>query len=143
LVRDARDQIDRNNERRSIDVGIALTVWRCIERQPGEGTGEPRAFTLFGYMPEWIFAQTNPTQQLARLHHFSTKKLQDGQEVEFVITVREYVTPPDPGMKYFASTDKQTNQRVLAYTPSGWGDTMLKALSECLNSIERFPYEGD
>jgi hypothetical protein len=94
-------------------------------------------------MSEWVFAQSNPTQQLARLHYFSTKKLQDGQEIEFVITVREYITPPDPSMKYLASTDKQTNQKVSAYTPSGWGDTMLKALSECLSSIERFPYEGD
>ena len=41
-------------------------------------------------MSEWVFAQSNPTQQLARLHYFSTKKLQDGQEIEFVITVREY-----------------------------------------------------
>ena len=69
-------------------------------------------------MSEWVFAQSNPTQQLARLHYFSTKKLQDGQEIEFVITVREYITPPDPSMKYLASTDKQTNQKVSAYTPT-------------------------
>jgi hypothetical protein len=94
-------------------------------------------------MTDWLFAQTRPDQQLARLHHFSTKKHQDGREIEFLITVHEYLTPPDPTMKFFAVTDKQTNQRVSAYTPSGWGDTMLAALSQCLNEIDRFRYEGD
>lgn len=94
-------------------------------------------------MSDWVFAQSNSAQQLARLHHFSTKKQQDGREIEFVITVREYLTPPDPSMKFFAVTDKQTNQRVSAYTPSGWGDTMLTALAQCLSEIERFPYNSD
>lgn len=94
-------------------------------------------------MSDWAFAQTNPAQQLARLHHFSMQKQQDGRDVEFVITVREYLSAPYPGMKFFAIADKQTNQRVSAYTPSAWGDTMLFALAECMRAIERFPYEGD
>ena len=39
--------------------------------------------------------------------------------------------------------DKQTNQKTAAYRPSGWGSTLLKALSECVQAIHRFPYEGD
>ncbi len=94
-------------------------------------------------MSDWTFAQSDPKQQLARLHHFSTKKQQDGREVEFVITVSEYLTPPDPSMKFLAMADKETNQKVSAYTPSGWGDTLLTALAECLRAIERFPYQGE
>ena len=45
-------------------------------------------------------------------------------------------------MRFFAEADKQTNQSVAAYTPTGWGSTLLKALSECVQAIHRFPYEG-
>jgi hypothetical protein len=45
-------------------------------------------------------------------------------------------------MLFFAQADKQTNQKTAPFTPCGWGDTMLKALSECIQSIQRFPYEG-
>ena len=98
---------------------------------------------MCGYMSDWVFAQTDPKQQLARLHHFSMKKHQDGRDVEFVITVREYLTPPDPTMTFFAFADKETNQKVSSYTPSGWGDTLLTALSQCVSAIERFPYQGE
>ena len=93
-------------------------------------------------MSEWSFAQTDPRQQLAKLHHFSSKKQADGRDVEFLITVHEYLTPPDPTMKFLAIADKQTNQKVAPYTPSGWGPTLLTALSECLEAIDRFPYQG-
>lgn len=62
--------------------------------------------------------------------------------VEFVITVREYISPPDPGMKFFAQADKQTNQKTAAFTPVGWGPTLLFALSECMRAAKRFPFEG-
>jgi hypothetical protein len=94
-------------------------------------------------MSDWTFAQWDPSQQLARLHHFSTKKQQDGGEIEFTITVREYITPPDPSMKFFAVADKQTNQAISPYTPCGWGASMLTALGDCLRGIERFPYQGE
>ena len=45
-------------------------------------------------------------------------------------------------MKFFASADKQTNQNTVPYTPSGWGDSLLKALAECIVAIHKFPYEG-
>jgi hypothetical protein len=98
-------------------------------------------------MDEWIFAQSHPSEELARLHCVSMKKGvaqggRQGGEIEFTITVREYATPKDKGMQFFAQADKQTNQRTAAFTPSGWGDTLLKALAECVQAVHRFPYEG-
>jgi hypothetical protein len=93
-------------------------------------------------MKEWGFAQTDPSQELAQLHYFSIKKHQAGAEVEFVIIVKEYITPKEPTMHFFAQADKQTNQKTAPYTPCGWGKTMLEALSECVRAINRFPYEG-
>ena len=66
--------------------------------------------------------------------------LPDG-DVDFVITVREYVSPPDPAMRYVAQTDKQTNQKTAPYTPTGWGSTLEIALVECLKAIRLFRYE--
>jgi len=90
---------------------------------------------------EWTFAQQDPAEELARLHTFSIKKHGD---VEFVITVKEFARPQeDQTMRFFATADKQTNQKSVPFTPCGWGHTLLKALSECVKAIERFPYEGD
>lgn len=93
-------------------------------------------------MSEWTFAQTDPTEELARLHYFSIKKRQGDSDVEFLITVREYATVHEQGMKFFAEADKQTNQNTAPFTPCGWGSTLLKALSECVKAIHLFPYEG-
>ena len=91
-------------------------------------------------MSEWEFAQANPEQQLAKLHHFSMIRQQENGEVEFTITVKEFLTPKDPAMGFFAQADKQTNQRVAPYTPVGWGKTLLAALAQCMREVERFPY---
>jgi hypothetical protein len=91
-------------------------------------------------MDEWKYAQSSPNEQLARLHFFAVKKLQDGQEIEFTVTVKEFVTPKDGAMVFFAQADKQTNQHVVPYTPSGWGKSLLAALDECRREINRFPY---
>jgi len=91
-------------------------------------------------MSEWEFAQAEPEQQLAKVHLFSMVKRQNGGEVEFTITVKEYLTPKDPAMGYFAEADKQTNQGVAPYTPIGWGKTLLAALAQCMREVERFPY---
>jgi hypothetical protein len=93
-------------------------------------------------MKEWAFAQTNPAEELAELQFFSMKKKHAGGEVEFLITVKEYITPVEPTMRFFAKADKQTNQKTAPYTPTGWGKTLLEALSECVRSVNRFPYEG-
>lgn len=92
-------------------------------------------------MSDWGFAQTSPAQELALLHQFTVKKPTAGGEVEFLITVKEYVTPREPSMHFFAQADKQINQKTAPYTPSGWGKTMLEALSECIRALNRFPYE--
>ncbi|MDQ6706115.1 MAG: hypothetical protein M3Z85_09120 [Acidobacteriota bacterium] len=93
-------------------------------------------------MKEWGFAQSEAADRLAQLQFFSVEKRHARGEIEFVITVREYVSPKEPEMLFFAEADKQTNQKVAAFTPSGWGRTLLDALSECIRAIHRFPYEG-
>jgi hypothetical protein len=93
-------------------------------------------------MTEWSFAQTHPSQELAQIHYFSVKKPQAKAEIEFLITVKEYVTPKEPTMHFFAQADKETNQKTAPFKPVGWGSTLLDALSECIRAINRFPYEG-
>ena len=94
-------------------------------------------------MAEWELAQTHPSDELAQLHFFSMKKKQPEGDIEFQIVVREYI-PRDENrsMLFFAEANRQTNQSVAPYTPTGWGSTLLKALSECVKAIHRFPYEG-
>ena len=92
-------------------------------------------------MTDWKFAQREPAEELARLHYFTMKKRQGGQDFDFLITVREYVTPKDPSMPFFAQADKPINQRTAPYIPSGWGQSLSEALSNCMDAIRRFPYE--
>jgi len=93
-------------------------------------------------MKEWGFAQISPSDHLAQLHQFSICKKHAKGEIEIFITVREYITPKDPELLFFAQADKETNQRTASYRPTGWGRTLLDALSECIKSVHRFPYEG-
>ena len=44
-------------------------------------------------MNDWTFAQRSPSEELALLHQFSIKKSQDGKQIEFLITVKEYAKP--------------------------------------------------
>jgi hypothetical protein len=46
-------------------------------------------------------------------------KQQEGAEIEFLITVKEYAAPKDRRMSFFALADKQTNQNGTPYTPCG------------------------
>jgi hypothetical protein len=92
---------------------------------------------------DWSYGQSDPSQRLARLHFFSVMKPYPGGEVEITITVKEFVAPPDPAMPFFAQADKQINQKVAPYTPSGWGKTLLEALLECTKEVNRFPYQGE
>jgi hypothetical protein len=92
-------------------------------------------------LAEWTYPETDPSERYCQLHYFGFLKLQAGGDVDFTITVREYVTPLDPSMRFFAQTDKQTNQRTLPFTPVGWGASMAEALGECVKAIRRFPYE--
>jgi hypothetical protein len=94
-------------------------------------------------MSEWTFAQSDRSDELAQLHFFSINKLQDGRVIEFRITVKEYATPNHLSMRFYAEADRQTNQKTAPYTPNGWGQTLLQALSDCVKGIQRFPYEGE
>src|SRR6185503_21381787 len=94
-------------------------------------------------MSDWTFAQTQPSNELAQLHLFSIKKRQPDGDIEFIITVKEFVDRNEHHMRFFAEADKQTNQKSAPFRPFGWGETLLQALSECVQSIHRFPYEGD
>ena len=93
-------------------------------------------------MDEWGYAQEDPAEQLARLHYFSIKKLQDGAAIEFKIIVKEYAKPPLGALKFIAQADRQTNQKVAPYTPHGWGNTLGEAISSCVREIKRFRDES-
>jgi hypothetical protein len=94
-------------------------------------------------MSEWTFAQTEPSDELAKLHFFSMKKCQADGDIEFIITVKEYIDRNQYHMRFFAEADKQTNQKSAPFTPFGWGESLLQALSECVRAVHRFPYEGE
>ena len=98
-------------------------------------------------MAEWELAQNDLSEELAKLHFFSIKMKQPDGDVEFQIVVREYATllldrEQNRSMRFFAQANRQTNQSIAAYTPSGWGSTLGAALSQCVKEIRRFPYEG-
>ena len=91
----------------------------------------------------WLFARLNPDDVFARLHHYSLTVPHGEREIEFIITVHEYGPSEDESRRFVARADKQTNQKTMAYTPTGWGSNLLDALSRCVREIHRFPYEGD
>jgi hypothetical protein len=95
-------------------------------------------------MSDWMYVQENPAEQLATLHHFSILKRQPGGEIPFVITVKEFATPP-PGqhVKFFAEADKALNQKTASFVPCGWGSSLYGALGDCVRLIRQFPYEGE
>lgn len=93
-------------------------------------------------MPDWQFAQKSKAEELAQLTHYSMKKIDGGREVEFRITVREYVErPPGQHSRFFAEADKHVNQNTAAVLPCGWGNSILEALADCTEMIRQFPYE--
>lgn len=95
-------------------------------------------------MNDWRFAQKDASEELAFLHRFSFRKVQSGSEVTFLITVKEYVTPPQGQFaRFFAQADKEVNQRTAPIIPTGWGVSLLDALSDCTRMIRDFPYEGE
>ena len=93
-------------------------------------------------MTDWRFAQKYPSEELAQLHFYAFKKCVSGVEVEFTITVKEFAAPP-PGQhfKFFAQADKEINQKIAPFLPSGWGNSILEALTGCTRAIREFPCE--
>jgi uncharacterized protein (DUF885 family) len=85
---------------------------------------------------DWHYAQQAPAEQLAQLHHFTMKKLDGGREIDFQIIVKEFAAAPAGHHgRFFAQADKQVNQKTGAFIPSGWGDSVLKALSDCMRLV--------
>jgi hypothetical protein len=96
------------------------------------------------FVSDWRFAQKDVSEELALLHHFSIKKNQNGGEICFIITVKEFVAPPRGQFaRFFAQADKHVNQRTAPFLPTGWGNSLLDALSDCARIIREFPYEGE
>lgn len=94
-------------------------------------------------MPEWHFAQEEPSDELAEIRTFTINKKQPSGDVIFQITVKEFATAPQGQYhRFFAQADKAVNQKNASIVPSGWGDTLLKALADCVRMIRQFPYEG-
>jgi hypothetical protein len=92
---------------------------------------------------DWQYAQANPVEELAQLHHFTMTKQEDGRDIPFIITVKEFAVPPKgQHLRFFAEADKQVNQKSAPFVPSGWGDSTLKALADCMRLIRQFPFEG-
>jgi hypothetical protein len=92
-------------------------------------------------MSDWKYAQLDPSEALARLHYFSTKKRHATGEVELRITVREFVTAEVGDLLFYAEADKELNQKTAPFRPCGWSTTLFGALSECMRNIRRFEYE--
>jgi hypothetical protein len=95
-------------------------------------------------MSDWMYVQENPSEQIAQLHFFSILKRQQGAEIPFRITVREFACPP-PGqhVRFFAEADKALNQQTASFVPCGWGNSLYAALGDCIRLIRQFPYEGE
>jgi hypothetical protein len=96
------------------------------------------------FVSDWKFAQKDVAEELALLHEFSFKKPQGSGGVCFVITVREFATPPKGQFAhFFAQADKHVNQKIAPILPTGWGNSLLEALTACVRMIREFPYEGE
>ena len=93
-------------------------------------------------MNDWRFAQKDASEELAELHLFSFKKCVSGVEINFTITVKEFAAPP-PGQyfRFFAQADKPINQKIAPFLASGWGNSILEALTGCTRAIREFPCE--
>ena len=93
---------------------------------------------------DWKFAQKDPHEELALLYHFSFKKQLAKGDVSFLITVKEFVTiPPGQAARFVAQADKEVNQKIAPIIPTGWGNSLLDALSDCARMIREFPYDAD
>jgi hypothetical protein len=92
---------------------------------------------------DWVYAQKDPAEELAQLHHFAFTKHQLEGDVEFVITVKEFATRNAVQMRFYAQADKEVNQKTAPFRPFGSGDSLLAALTECLRAIRQYPYEQE
>ena len=92
-------------------------------------------------MSDWKYVRQDSTEALARQHFFSVGKKHSSGEIETRITVREFATPEIGALQFFAMADVVLNQNTAPYQPSGWSDTLMGALAECLKNLHRFEFE--
>ena len=92
-------------------------------------------------MEDWKYTQRDPSESLAKLHHFSVTKKHALGEIEAVITVKELATATNTDLKFYASADIELNQKTCKFKPFGWSETLLGALAECLRNLRKFDYE--
>jgi hypothetical protein len=92
-------------------------------------------------MEDWKFTQRDPSEHLAKLHHFSVTKKHACGEIEAIITVKEFATAKTTDLKFYAEADIELNQKTLRFRPCGWSETLLGALAECLRNLRKFDYE--
>jgi hypothetical protein len=90
---------------------------------------------------DWKFAELDPSEKLAKLHHFSVQTKTESGPFEMRITVREYASQTG-SMAFFAQAEQDVNQRLVPFRPCGSGHTLFAALSECLRNIRRFEPEA-
>lgn len=93
-------------------------------------------------MNDWKYVQKDPSESLARLHHFSVTKKDSSGEREVRITVKEFATPKSRDMQFLAQADIELNQKSLVFQPVGWHETLMGALAECLRNLRKFEYEA-
>ena len=93
-------------------------------------------------MSDWKLVQKDPSETLAKLHFFSVKKKHAGGDTEVRITVQEFATPEIGALQFFAIADIELNQKTAKFQPSGWSNTLMGALSECMKNLRRFEYEA-
>ena len=74
----------------------------------GTWHGEPNE--RVGLRPDRSVSGTGPVALSS-----PSRSSQPGGEVEFIITVKEYITPKEPTMHFFAQSDKQTNQHTAPF----------------------------
>ena len=94
-------------------------------------------------MTEWVYAQADSAEELAELHYFSFKKRRPEGDVEFVITVKEFASRNGLQMRFYAQADRELNQRTAPFRPFGWGDSLLAALTECIQAIRQYPCDPE
>jgi hypothetical protein len=46
-------------------------------------------------------------------------------------------------VRFFAQADKYVNQKLAPFLPTGWGNSLLDALSDCTRRIREFPCEEE
>jgi hypothetical protein len=92
-------------------------------------------------MENWKYVRRDSSEALANPHFFSVTKKHASGEIEIRITIKEFATPSNTDLAFFAQADIELNQKALRFRPFGWHETMMGALAECMRNVRRFDFE--